>query len=242
MRRRGLTIGRLMLAVAGVALVLALVRAGDSGAAVIGSYIGVALGLGFGAWRLGRAVGPRKAAWLFWASAVGSSLSVIAGDACLPGLEAFFVILLEAVLMVPVVLGSGCANASASTAADGRGGRPRLLARTAIVLYVALIFTTVVTQWPSGVVFLASRSALDRLADRVGAGNPPPPPVRAGRYWIVAYAVDARSGNVALITDPNPSGRSGFVRVRPGASHYGPLINFFHERHIVGPWWFEVED
>jgi hypothetical protein len=49
------------------------------------------------------------------------------------------------------------------------------------------------------------------------------------------------TGSVALITDPNPSGRAGFVRARPWTPH-GPFSSLFMEVSLSPTWAFEMED
>ena len=57
-----------------------------------------------------------------------------------------------------------------------------------------------------------SKPALNRLADRIADGRAPGRPVRAGLFMVVGSIIDPVTGNVGLITDPDASGRSGFVR------------------------------
>ncbi len=50
------------------------------------------------------------------------------------------------------------------------------------------------------------------LADRVAAGQPLTFPRRAGLFPLAGSALDAATGNIGLMIDPNPSGPTGFVR------------------------------
>jgi len=249
MNRRGLTIGRLMLAVAFVVLVLALVRViggdpGVEGSAVIGGYLGLSLALGYWARRLGGKGPPGFAAGVFWVTAIGSPLAVVVADMILPGLDGWLLMIMVAGPAVLVIAGSGWAYASAPvpTGDGGRDGRVRWLVLWSAVSAVVMIVAAVVSEWPSRAVFRTSLPALERVADQVAAGTAPPPPVWAGGYRIRAYDVDVGSGNVALITNPSPGGRSGFVRARSGVNNVSPFVNLFYEQHLVGPWWYETED
>jgi hypothetical protein len=101
--------------------------------------------------------------------------------------------------------------------------------------------TTLWTFWPLRVAFLISGPALERLADRVAAGQAPSFPARAGLYCIRGSATDPVSGNIALITDANLGGRAGFVRYQPG-SPQGPFSSLFMGMSLDRTWSFEMED
>jgi hypothetical protein len=91
----------------------------------------------------------------------------------------------------------------------------------------------------------ATSPALERLADRVAAGQTPGFPVQAGLYRIVGYEVDPGSGNIALITDANPDGRSGFVRYQlggPAGRTHAPFSSLFMNMRLNQRWEFEMED
>lgn len=148
---------------------------------------------------------------------------------------------------VPLVLGSGTAWSVAAT----RRGAARQLSPFAVWPLVAVLATLPLTmllaQWPLRLAFLASRPALDRLADAVATGQAPGWPARAGFFMVVNSAVDPTTGNVGLITDPNPSGRSGFVRVNPagGVSPVGlggPFHNLGGDLPMGGGWRYQSED
>jgi hypothetical protein len=148
---------------------------------------------------------------------------------------------------MPMIFGFGAAWAGAAMRRDMDYGRspsaswPPLLA---IVLALSMSMTplmSVLTFWPLRAAFLISRPALERLADQVAAGKAPPFPIRAGVFRIVGSATDPVSGNVALITDPEPSGRAGFVRSKPETPH-GPLSSLFMGMSLSQTWAFEIED
>jgi hypothetical protein len=64
---------------------------------------------------------------------------------------------------------------------------------------------------------------------------------------VVDSAVDPASGDVGLITDPDLSGRAGFVRTSAGRSAptsppTGPFYNLNFALNLNGRWWYECED
>ena len=75
--------------------------------------------------------------------------------------------------------------------------------------------------------------------------SPParPPPSQSGPDCFVSSGPRRTpvNGNVALITDPKPSGRAGFVRSKPGTPH-GPLSSVFMGISLSQTWAFEIED
>ena len=101
-----------------------------------------------------------------------------------------------------------------------------------------MLFTT----WPFRLAFAASRPALEALADEVTRGEPVNTSSWAGAFRIVGSAVDPATGNIGLITDPNPGGRAGFER-RP-ARHAGssPFYNLNYEVQLTEKWRYVEED
>jgi hypothetical protein len=112
-----------------------------------------------------------------------------------------------------------------------------------LIICVMMLFT----HWPLRVAFFASKPALDRLADRVAAGQALRGPVRASLFIVIGAAVDPSSGNVGLIIDPDPSGRSGFVRPGLGPSATpgrvtGPFYNLDFDLELFDGWRYQTED
>ena len=137
--------------------------------------------------------------------------------------------------------------AVAATRLDAVRRRAPLLAWSLVIVLAILPPMLLFTQSPLRLAFFASRPALDRLADRVAMGESPLYPVRAGFFLIVGSAVDPSNGNVGLIIDPDPSGRSGFVRLRPGSKasgrgHIGPFLNLACEWKMTDDWVLQTED
>ncbi|MFO0954174.1 MAG: hypothetical protein U0835_24065 [Isosphaeraceae bacterium] len=235
-------IGRLMAVVAVIAAALALAR--SPAAWVIGLTpltAGPLLGVLCAAWlRRWR----RQAAVCLAATAVtpnhpGVYLNVFHQN--LMGMLASF---LAGIFLVPVILGSGWAWAGAVW----REGRSRLATVAAGVLVLVLAAGPVsifFTDWPMRLAFLASRPALERLADRAATGATMTAPEQAGVFLVIGSAVDPQTGNVGLITNAGGGNRSGFTRLPPGADperRYGPFYNFNHEVNVGGRWWYQDED
>ncbi len=134
-----------------------------------------------------------------------------------------FLMLLVWLLAFPLVFSAGAAWATTATRRETRSQRATFWAWPLVVASGILPLTMLLTPWPLRLAFLASARALDRLANRVAAGQGITSPEWAGLFRVVATAVDPSSGNVGLIIDRDPSGRSGFVRVgaSPGARPLG---------------------
>jgi hypothetical protein len=164
------------------------------------------------------------------------------------GLAALVPIWLGWFCTFPLIIGLGVAWATTATRRTARPRRSRLLAWPLVLAAAFAPLTMLVTPWPLRLAFLASRPAMERLADRVAAGHAISRPEWAGLIQVVGSATDPGTGNVVLITDPNPSGRSGFVRLDPsaqvkgGRGYYGPFFNLNINEHMDGRWWYQEED
>ena len=106
----------------------------------------------------------------------------------------------------------------------------------------ALPTMTVWTFWPLRAAFLVSKPSLESLADRVAAGQTPAFPTWAGVYRIVGSRSDPTNGWVALIFDPNPSGKSVFVRYPLGMNVPRRTASPFISLELTSRWTFEMED
>ena len=146
----------------------------------------------------------------------------------------------------PFVAAPGIAWASAATRRTARSRRSPFLAWPLVLVLALLPPSTLVGFWPLRLAFLVSRPALERLADRVAAGQRVTGAEWAGVFRVVGSAVDSATGNVGLIIDPNPSGRSGFVRVSVvqsmPAAPSGPFYNLDLGLQLRDRWWYESED
>jgi hypothetical protein len=148
---------------------------------------------------------------------------------------------------IPLIFGSGTAWAAAATRRETDRRRSPLVIWPLVITFAALPLTMLFTHWPLRVAFFASKPALDRLADRVAAGQALRGPVRASLFIVIGAAVDPSSGNVGLIIDPDPSGRSGFVRpgLGPTASPgrvTGPFYNLDFDLELFDGWRYQTED
>jgi hypothetical protein len=147
----------------------------------------------------------------------------------------------------PLILGFGAAWACCATRPEAVPRRSPLLAWALVLMVAILPLTMALGQWPFRLAFLASKPALDRLADQVVVGQASRGPVRAGLFRIVRSSIDSSSGNVGLIINPDPSGRGGFVRYRldpstPRGRRNGPFYNLNFELQLCDRWRYECED
>jgi hypothetical protein len=148
---------------------------------------------------------------------------------------------------IPLILGFGTAWAVAATRRKAVGRRSPLVAWPLVIVLAALPLTMAFTPWPLRVAFLASKPALDRLADRVAVGQAPRGGVWAGLFMVSGSIIDPATGNIGLIIDADPSGRSGFVRFgrgfkAPQGRRHGPFYNLDFDLDMSGGWAYQTED
>jgi hypothetical protein len=148
---------------------------------------------------------------------------------------------------VPGILGFGMAWAVAATHRGTVRRRSPLVAWPLVIVLASLPLTMLLTHWPLYLAFLASKPPLDRLADQIAAGYVPRGPLRCGLFLVVGCAVDPKTGNVGLITNSDPSGRSGFVRVNLATTTQprplsGPFYNLNYDLQMSEKWWYQNED
>jgi hypothetical protein len=158
-----------------------------------------------------------------------------------------FLMILGLFSAFPVVISSGVAWASAATRQTARPRRSPLLACSMVMDLAVLPMSMLLTSWPFRLAFIASRSAMDRLADRVDTGHAVTSPEWVGLFRVVRSAVDPSTGNVGLIVHRDPSGRSGFVRVSvgpgiPAGRSNGPFYNLNFDLQLCDRWWYKCED
>jgi hypothetical protein len=219
-----------MIAVAMAAILLTLFRAlGEMVAFVL-----IALLLPVGWFKIN---GDRHvSAWGFGTAAAVGNLTVIFINIYMLNLFGIICAGLAWLLTMPAIFGFG--------AYWTRDRNPwREFAKWAAVLLLMLCpLGTMITDWPLRLAFLISRPAMENLADRVAAGTAPPGPVWAGVYRIAATALDTRTGNIGLLTDPG--GGSGFVRLKPAnpPQFFGPLINVGICVDLGANWMYQVTD
>jgi hypothetical protein len=216
-----------MIAIAITAGLLALSE-GLRGVAVALSIPCLAL---FSAWRLLLGGHRRLAAIGFWSLAIPANVLSVAICA-LPGILSYLLFLLWLYVLLPTIAGFGATWAVLAT----RGGVvPHRSRRSAWIWVVALAVmpgVTAWTIWPFRLEFMAEKSALERVADQIAAGQAVSFPQWAGPFRLVASRFDPGTGGVALLTDPNPGGPSGFVR------HKGSFTDLDNcHSPIRGDWW-----
>jgi hypothetical protein len=158
-----------------------------------------------------------------------------------------FLMLLVCLLAFPIVFGAGAAWATAVTRRAARPHRSPFLAWPLVLVLAILPLTMLLTHWPLRLAFLASAPALDSLADRVAAGQGITSPEWAGLFRVVGSAVEPSNGNVGLIILPEPSGRSGFVRVGasrglPVGRSGGPFYDLNVDMRLADRWRYVCED
>jgi hypothetical protein len=160
----------------------------------------------------------RFAAFGFWLAATLTNVlyaaSCVAPDAYL--LPALF--LGWMIIAGPTIGSLGAAWVTLATRQCATPRRSSPAAWSAVIVLSIMPLGTLWTLWPLHLAFVASRPSLEHLADQAAAGQASGFPRWAGLFRVAASAVDSATGNVGLMIDPNPSGPTGFVRVRPGTS------------------------
>jgi len=152
-------------------------------------------------------------------------------------LGGMFFLLVTAFVLGPLACGFGV-----SWACSLRGRRAISGAVLLVLVVSAAPVSMMVHPWPLSVAYFVSSSALEQTADDALAGATLDLPRWAGVFRIVDVAVE--DGAVALITDPNRSGRSGLVRLAaaPRANHSGPLVNLNWDVWLAARWRYQNED
>jgi hypothetical protein len=158
-----------------------------------------------------------------------------------------FLMLLVCLLAFPLVFSAGAAWATTATRRGARSHRSPFWAWPLVFALGILPLTMLLTFWPLRLAFLASAPALDGLADRVAAGQRVTNPEWAGLFHVVGSAVEPSNGNVGLIIVPDPSGRSGFVRVGaspglPVGRSGGPFYSLNLDIRLGDRWRYVCED
>jgi hypothetical protein len=148
----------------------------------------------------------------------GFSFLAISSNALFAALCVTATVLLPSLLCLAwffYILPPLAAFGSAWAILDSRGvvsERRRAMAWTCVAALTMMPLVTALRLWPFHLSFQGARPALERLADRVAAGQSVAYPVWAGPFKIAGSTVDPVSGNVALMIDPNPNGPSSFIR------------------------------
>ena len=150
---------------------------------------------------------------------------------------------IAAITIAPAALGSGVAWAWSAGSSSAWRWRSPIAAWATVLLLIGLPSSMAAGPWPLRCALILSAGSLDRLADDAASGKPVELPRWAGLFRIAAISVEGE--NVALITDPNPSGRSGlvrFARPAPDGPHAGPMYNLNFDLPVAGRWRYQNED
>jgi hypothetical protein len=244
MRLPRMTIRRWMIAVAVVACILTLLESPPAGFVLIWVVCGVVQAHICWERLRGR---RRRAAWSFGITSLATSASVASLSIYALNTWGMLGMFLASLCGIPLTLGFGAAWADTSTRPDTATRRSPILAWALVLVLGILPLTILLTSWPFHLAFLASRPAMDRLADRIAGGQRIASPEWAGLFRVVATAVDPSSGNICLVIDLDPSGRSGFVRLgaapkAPTGRPSGPFYNVYLDLKLCAEWKYECED
>jgi hypothetical protein len=185
------------------------------------------------------------AGFCLWTSATLINVLYVAGS-IFPGLHLSLLCMVWLVLILPTLASFGIAWARLITRRDGDRRNTSFRAWLSVFALTLMPVVTAGTAWPFQLRFLMARPALERLADRVAAGQAMSNPQWAGPYWIAGSAVDPASGYVGLMIDTNPNGPSGFVRNRgPQGELYcchRPFRGDWYHLSLIGGWCYHEED
>ncbi len=185
----------------------------------------------FTAWRLWAGGHRRLAAIGFLSLAIPANV-LFAALCVSPGMLSGALFLIWLIIILPFLAGFGAAWAVLATRGEAA---PRSFGRLAWIWVILLAVTpgmTAWTVWPFRLEFLTARSALERVADQVAAGQAVSFPQSVGPFRLTASRIDSQTGGVALLIDADRNGPSGLVRHK--VSLNGPYDCF---RPIRGDWW-----
>jgi hypothetical protein len=195
----------------------------------------------WGLWRVFRGF-RRLSAPAFGVAAAATNVFCALVSVYALGLGGSVLVGLSCFIGMPVILGLGSAWSTRATRHTTIPRRSRWIAWPLTIVLALMPLTILITAWPFRLVFFASRPSLERLADRVAAGQAVGFPRWAGGYVVVGSVVDSTTGNVGLIVDADPAGRSGFVRVCPGKPSLGPFVNLNYHLRLSDDWSYDCED
>ena len=243
MRNPRFTIQNLMVAIAGIAVLIWIWQIGN---AILVGVFGMLIptGLGYLAWRLARDR-PGVAAWTVGIVSVPASL--IAARLCIEPLPlaGIVVVWMVALAVSPILAGGVYAWGEAD---HPRGWTVRRGVIHALILILAILpLSLALTVWPLHLAFRLARPEMVRLADQVAAGVKLTSPREVGAYTVVEIRVDPdHPGDFAILLDNDPAGETGFVhtRYREGYSTYDNLgiVPSDYAIYLGGDWYYMIED
>ncbi len=243
LRRLQFTIGSLMIGVLLVGVLLTLFRVENVLVFIIPVVVLFPL-VAVLAWQMVRHQ-RGWAEWCFWSSAITVNVVVAALCAFFWNMGAMAVIFGLSYFGIPMILGFGAARAGLVSHCKATSNRWEFFPWAIVLVMGFASPTMILTNWPLRLAFLVSRPAFDRLADRVASGMVLRQPEWAGLYLVVGSAVDPATGNVGLVINPDPSGRSGFLRLGKDVTpehRQGPFYNFNTDLRMNTRWWYQDED
>jgi hypothetical protein len=157
----------------------------------------------------------------------------------------FFWMIVVWLLAFPMIVGAGGAWAAAATRRTSKPRRSPFLAWPLVLVLAFAPLSMMLTHWPLRLAFLASRPAMERLANRVALGERISRPEWAGVFRVIGSSLEPGSLNVGLIIDADPAGRSGFVRLGAGVPEtdtHGPFYNLNFNEPLGRRWFYQNED
>jgi hypothetical protein len=230
----------LMLVIAAVAMLLVALRFFPGGLVVV-CLLASCLALAGGLWLWARPFRRISALGFGFAAGV-TNASCLFASVAFSGIVGSLITVLASIFGIPITFGFGAAWCTAPQREPRIRTRSRVLRWSFTLILSIAPLTMLPTQWPLRLAFLASRPSLERLADRVGAGNPVTTPEWAGAFRIVGSDVDPATGGVGLVTNPDANGRSGFERRGPTPPGNGPFYNLFFDVQLTEKWRYVQED
>lgn len=234
----GIRLRHCLLAIAGLSVLMAVLSRTGRTAWLLQVPAAMAIGLAIGLVHPARVV---QAAIRFYAMPSLLVLTLLAHRLAHPGMLGGLMALMTAFLTASVVCITLADWLTAAHAHD-RSRRPGWVAVLLVPIGVVLPFFLALSPWLIDAGFAVSRPGLEVLADRVVAGQRVAWPQRIGVFTVHGSAVDPNTGNVGLVLDPNPSGRTGLLRRPPGGAAFGPFSNLNIDRNLGHGWRFQEED
>ncbi len=236
--RARITIARLMIAIAVVAVLLALPAVVC--VVVIALFVPCLSTVG-ARWLVFRRR-RRLAVFSFWVAASTTNLFV-AFFCIAPNMNSNAFSLVPVALLViatPTILALGTAWMLLSTRDEAVRPASRGAAGFSVLVLAVLPVVTLWTLWPLRLAFVAARPGLDRLANQVAAGMPVRFPRQVGLFMVAAPTVAPVTGHVGLMIDTNGASSTGFVRLNPRAvpGTYGPFLGVNFDVYLGGGWWY----
>lgn len=186
----------------------------------------------------------RLAAICFWGASILVNVGYVACCLTPQIMLLSMLFFLWILVLLPAILAPAAAWARLACREGAIRRRSRAGVNSCVCVMALFPVVTLGTLWPLYLAFFLSRPSLERLADQVAAGHAVTQWRRAGVYSIAKSDLDPGSGNVGLFVDPNPSGASGFLRVRSGSPPYYPGRPFATDMSVdlPGGWQYRVED